>query len=160
MAMRYDFGFGDAGSPGAAGRVAMFCDPQVVAAIERADDSVREFFVSSGFAIKAHDNGAPPGRFPEEDEEARAIVIERLSANLAAPELNGANWGGFDFSAFMENLAIAEPIVGELLAPTTFGHETQTDVLPQAPAKRPIGAMIVLGIGLLLLLYVASQLIL
>lgn len=173
--MRYDFDmvavtprglpaqFGDLETTGVGTeKIAMFCDPEVVAALGRADEAVRTFFTDSGFAMQAHDNGAPSGRFPMHDEDARVAVIQRLSQNLATHNLEGANWGGFEFAAFMQALSVAEPIEEELLAPTSFSPRLDPEIVAaQIASRRKKGqrriAMGGLALGLVLLLYAASQ---
>lgn len=173
MAMRYDFDmvamtpdglpdkFGNFGATGVE-KVAMFRDPRTVAALNQADTTVQTFFTDSGFALQAFDSGAPPGRFPIRDENARIAVIDRLSTNLSAHNLNGANWGGFDFQAFMGALATAEPIADELLAPTPGSPRIDQElaaarVASQQKRGRRMIAFGGLMLGLILLFYVASQ---
>ncbi len=146
-------------------KVAMFRDPDVVAALRSADPVVRTFFIESGFAMQVHDNGAPPGRFAMRDEDARVTVIEKLSANLATHNLDGANWGGFSFPDFMECLSAAAPIEDVLLAPTRFGSGNAGELAAAQLASRQrtqrrMIAVSGLVLGLILILYVASQVIL
>ena len=175
MALRYDFDmvamtpnglpdqFGDLAVTGVgAEKVAMFRDPQTVAALAQADEAVRTFFTDSGFAMQQFDSGAPPGRFAMRDEDARVAVIERLSANLGTHNLNGAQWGGFDFQAFMKCLSEAEPIEERLLAPTAQSPRVDADLVAARIASRQKQGrrMIAFGglmLGLILLFYVASQ---
>jgi hypothetical protein len=175
MALRYDFDmvaitpdglpdqFGDLAVTGVgAERVAMFRDPKTVAALAQADVAVRTFFIDSGFALQQFDSGAPPGRFPIRDEEARTTIIEKLSKNLGTHDLNGANWGGFAFSAFMEALSVAEPVEDALLAPTKQTPRVDADLVAARIASRQKQGrrMMAFGglmLGLILLLYVASQ---
>ncbi len=168
MTMRYDFGmvavapdpFGEPENNGNSA-VAMFCDLDVVAALKRADKNVQTFFTASGFVLDAHDNGAPPGRFPADDENSRITIIDKLSANLSTHDLENANWGGFDFSAFMDSLSKAQPIAEELLAPTDVSlQHVQAPASIPAPQGQRLIALGVLIVGLLLLFYVASQLLL
>jgi len=158
MALTYDF---DIGGGAIAETRAMFRDPQTVDALNNADLAVQSLFTDSGFALKRYDSGAPPGRFPSRDEAARAQVIERLSANLSTHNLKGADWGGFDFQAFMRSLSEAEPIEAELLAPTGQ-RSINADLLAARLASRQkkgrrrmaFGGLM---LGFILLLYVASQ---
>lgn len=175
MALRYDFDmvtikpnglpdqFGDLTVTGVgAEKVAMFRDPNTVAALAQADEAVRTFFTDSGFALQKFDSGAPAGRFPMRDEDARIAIIDRLSANLGTHNLNGAQWGGFDFQAFMAALSVAEPIEDTLLAQTTTSPSNYADLVAARIASRQKQGrrMIALGglmLGLILLFYVASQ---
>lgn len=168
MSMRYDFGmvavapdpFGEIENNDD-GTVAMFCDPEIVVALRRADEKVRAFFTASGFVLQVHENGAPPGRFPADEEDDRVAIIEKLSINLSTSNLENADWGGFDFSTFMDSLAKAQPIAVELLAPTEFSAQpVQAPARASAPQAQRMIALGVLAVGLLLLFYVASQLIL
>lgn len=177
MALKYDFDmvpvtpeglpdrFGDLSATGLdAHKTAMFRDPQTVAALGRADAAVQAFFVESGFAMQTYDSGAPSGRFPMRDEDARVSVIEKLSANLATHDLKGADWGGFDFQAFMQALSEAEPIEDTLLAPLPSSQQVSLELAAARAASRQREGRrkIALGgllLGLILLLYVASQMI-
>lgn len=175
MALRYDFDmvavtpeglpdqFGDLAVTGVgAEKVAMFRDPDTVAALLRADPAVRTYFSDSGFALKPFDSGAPAGRFPQRDEDARIAVIDRLTANLETHDLADVAWGDFDFDAFMDALSAAEPVEDELLAPPKPSAERdQALAAAHIASQRKKGRrMIALGglvLGLVLLFYVASQ---
>ena len=156
--------FDNVGATGVMGeQLAMFRDPQTVAALERADQAVRTYFLESGFGMQVYSSGAPPGRYLEKDGDARIAVIEKLTANLATHDLDGADWGGFEFPKFMESLAIAEPLDDEtLLAPTPHNQQA-AEPRPAAPRPargRRLIAFLGLVLGLILLLYVASQMLL
>ena len=176
MALQYDFDMGvvtPEGLPDAFGdltmtgvdaeRLAMFRDPKTVAALKQSDPAVQSFFLDSGFALQTFDSGAPPGRFPKRDEEARIEVIERLSKNLGRHNLEGAQWGGFDFPAFMRALGQSQVLDDDaLLAPAGSDLHTNSEMAAAyAASQRMRGrrrmAMGGLLIGLILLLYVASQ---
>lgn len=175
MALQYDFDmvaispeglpdkFGDLALTGvAADKVAMFRDPKTVAAIKQADVAVQTFLTESGFALQHFDSGAPPGRFPVQDEEARIALIERLSSNLHTHEVSEADWGQFDFSDFMDALSSAQPIENELLAPTSSRPNVEIEIAAARIASRQKKGrrMMALGglmLGLVLLFYVASQ---
>ena len=176
MALRYDFDmvamtpeglpnqFGDLALTGVdTERVAMFRDPDTVAALRQADAAVQAYFTDSGFALKQFDSGAPPGRFPQRDEDARITVIDRLTANLETHDLAEAAWGGFDFDAFMDALSEAQPVEDELLAPIKKPSPEYDLELAQAriaSQKKKGRRMMALGglmLGLILLFYVASQ---
>ena len=175
MALRYDFDmvamtpeglpdqFGNLAMTGvAAEKVAMFRDPKTVDALLAADVAVRTYFTDSGFALKQFDSGAPAGRFPMRDEDARIAVIDRLTANLETHELADVAWGGFDFDAFMDALSDAEPVEDELLAPPSQSQELHREmaVARIASQQKKGRRMLALGgllLGLILILYVASQ---
>ena len=158
--------FGDLTATGLGGeKRAMFRDPQTVAALAQADEAVRGYFLDSGFALTAHDSGAPPGRFPARDETARVRVIEKLSANLATHNLDGANWGGFEFPAFMQALSVAEPVEDELLAPPPRSSRPDPELAAAHEASRKLRARRMfalsgLTIGLILLVFAAGQILL
>lgn len=175
MALRYDFDmvaitpeglpnqFGDLALTGvAAEKVAMFRDPNTVAALNQADAAVRTYFTDSGFALTQFDSGAPTGRFPESDEDARIAVIDRLTTNLETHDLANAAWGEFDFDAFMDALASAQPVEDALLAPPkpSPSYEKELATARIASQKKKGRRMMALGgllLGLILLFYVASQ---
>ncbi len=174
MALRYDFdmvtmtpeglpdAFGDFTASGVE-KVAMFRDPQTVAALSRADAAVRTFFTDSGFALQHFDSGAPPDCYPMRDEDARIAIIDKLSSNMGVHDLKGADWGGFEFEAFMDALSRATPIEEKLLAPpprSAAGVDQELAAARIASQQRKARRMIALGgliLGLILLLYVASQ---
>lgn len=170
MALRYDFDmvaitpeglpdqFGDLAVTGmATEKRAMFRDARVVAALEQADEKVRTFFLESGFALQVYDSGAPSGLYPARDEDARVHVIERLTANLGSHDLAGARWGGFDFQSFLASLDAAKPLEDErLLAPAIKPADAALGGTPKNQTRRGL-ALLGLGLGLLLILYVALE---
>jgi hypothetical protein len=175
MALRYDFDmvamtpkglpeqFGDLAVTGiAAEKIAMFRDQNTVAALKQADVAVQIYFTDSGFALQSFDSGAPAGRFPARDEDARIDVIDRLSSNLEAHDLSDVDWGGFDFESFMDALSTAEAVEDALLAPPKPipGYDLEI-ATARAESQRNKGRrMMALGglmLGLILLLYVVSQ---
>ncbi|MFQ1700489.1 hypothetical protein ACJ5NV_07825 [Loktanella agnita] len=107
MPLQYDFDI--AAVPGTA-PVAMWRDPEVLAALRRADPVVQKYFRDSGFGAATYDSGAPSGRYPEADEEPRADIIGKLTTNVHHVDVEGLNWGGFDLRAFLGYLGTAEPI--------------------------------------------------
>jgi hypothetical protein len=176
MALQYDFdmgpmkpqglpdAFGDLDKTGIAGEhLAMFRDPQTVVALKSADPAVQNLFIDSGFALQASDGGAPPGRFAQRDEAARLEVIARLSRNLPKHPLDGANWGGFDFPAFMKALGTAKILEDDaLMAPSISRQRGDPKLIAARDASRQMRGrrMLAFGglmIGLVLLLFVASQ---
>lgn len=176
MALRYDFdigtvtpaglpeGFGDLQTTGVSSEArAMFRDPQTVAALKQADPTVQSLFIESGFALDTYDSGAPPGRYPAREEAARAMIIERLSQNLRHHDVRGANWGGFDFQAFMQALSTSEPIEESLLAPRGNprpNYDAELRAAREASRRRRGMRQMAFGglaLGLVLLLYVAGQ---
>ena len=166
MALRYDFDmvtvnpdglpdqFGDLAATGvAAEKTAMFRDPNAVEALQAADEAVRTFFVDSGFGLQDFDSGAPPGRYPASDEDHRIRVIERLTANLGTHDLTGANWGTFDFQAFLSGLDVATPLDDETLLAPTMTRPTQDtqSPIPKKPSSRRGIALVGLAFGIVLL---------
>ena len=106
MPLAYDF---DIVTREDGAQTAYFRSPETVAALVGADRSVRDYFAASGFGFDTHNSGAGPGFYPEEDEAARVVLIERLGANLWRLD-DSAEMNGFDVEAFMTELAEAEPI--------------------------------------------------
>lgn len=175
MALRYDFDmvavtptglpeqFDNLAVTGmAAEKVAMFRDPGTVAALKQADPAVQAYFTDSGFALQEYNSGAPAGRYPMRDEDARVALIDRLSANLDSYDLAEVNWGGFDFDAFMNALSTAEPVEDTLLAPVPGTSDLSDEIIAARVASRQKKGrrMLALGgllLGLVLLFYVASQ---
>ncbi|HEV8035357.1 hypothetical protein [Yoonia sp.] len=165
MALRYDFDMVEVPPTGVAGeKVAMFRDPATVAALKEADAAVQAYFSDSGFILQEYNSGAPPGRYPMRDEEARIALIDRLTANLDAYDLANVNWGGFDFDAFMNALSTAEPVEDALLAPLpgVRSDDLTNEIIAARIASRQKKGrrMLALGgllLGLILLFYVASQ---
>ncbi len=176
MALRYDFDmvamtpdglpdqFGDLALTGVATeKIAMFRDPSTIAALKEADAAIRTFFTDSGFALQQFDSGAPAGRYPMRDEDARIAVIDKLSANLHTHDLANAAWGDFDFDAFMDTLSEAEPVEDSLLAPPARTSPLRTELAAARIASRRSRGrrMMAFGglmLGLILLAYVAIQL--
>lgn len=174
MALRYDFDmasmtldglpnqFGDLALTGVgAEKRAMFRDPQVVAALGRADPAVQTFFLESGFALQVYDSGAPPGRYPISDESPRVKVIEKLTANLETHDLATANWAGFDFPEFLKTLDSAIPLEDEsLLAPPLQANRPVSN-RPQSSggSLRRRYALAGLAVGFILILYAALEII-
>ncbi len=166
MTLRYDFDmvtvtpdglpdqFGDLALTGvAAEKTAMFRDPKAAEALRAADPAVRMFFQESGFGLQDFDSGAPPGHYVASDESHRIRVIERLTANLGTHDLTGANWGAFDFQAFLGGLDVATPLEDEtLLAPTLArpSQETQSPTPTKRSSRRGI-ALVGLMFGIVLL---------
>ena len=166
MAMRYDFDmvsvtpvglpdrFGDLAITGiGAEKTAMFRDPNTAEALRNADQAIRTFFLESGFGLQDYDSGAPPGRYPISDEDHRIRVIERLTANLGTHDMSTANWGAFDFQAFLAGLDHAQPLDDEtLLAPTQQAATGNRQRIKQSkPSSRRAIALVGLTSGIILL---------
>ncbi len=102
----------EAGKGGnAGGQTALFRDPVLAAVLSTADAAVKQIFLDSGFGFSACDSGAPDGRYPEQDEEARNACVRRLADNIAkADGLDHADWAGFDLDEFLTYLTEARPI--------------------------------------------------
>lgn len=91
-------------------QVALFRDPAVVEALRRADDEIRQMFLDSGFGLNVYQSGAPEGRFPARDENARNTCVSRLAQSMGQVEsLKDRDWGGFDLLAFLDYFRSAEP---------------------------------------------------
>lgn len=92
-------------------QLALFRDPELVNALQHADEEIKQLFLDSGFGLNVFDSGAPTGRYPSYDESARNTCISRFRQNIAASkELVHCNWGGFQIAEFLMYLASAEPI--------------------------------------------------
>ncbi len=105
--MLNDIGMGAIGTE----QVALFRDPELAEALRGADECVRNVFLESGFGLNVFDSGAPEGRYPAYDENARNACVRRLADNIAAAEgLSDANWNGFDIGDFLDHLSVTRPI--------------------------------------------------
>lgn len=104
--------FDEIGMGAAAGeQVALFRDPALVEALASAEDKVKDLFLNAGFGLNVYDSGAPEGRYPGHDEDARNNCVRRLADNIAATDgLKDANWGGFNVDDFLIHLSLAQPI--------------------------------------------------
>ncbi|MEO1641083.1 MAG: hypothetical protein AAFU41_17740 [Pseudomonadota bacterium] len=151
---------------------AMFRDPNTVEALRTADQVVQDYFLASGFGLNTYDSGAPAGRFPAKDEEARAEIIDNLTKNLQSHDLKGANFGGFNFSDFLTSIGEANPITMPSKSaapdapararPSGLTNEEATDLaMARMASQRQKGLrMIAFGgllLGLILIFYVAGQ---
>lgn len=92
-------------------QIALFRDPDLVMALQDADEAVKQVFIDAGFGLNVYDSGAPEGRYPSHDEDARNACVRRLADKIAETEgLNDADWGGFSLEDFLTYLTIARPI--------------------------------------------------
>ncbi len=122
-------------------------DPEVVAALHGADQSIKDLFINSGFGINHYFSGAPEGRYFDRDHETREKIedafYEALTEALEDGSLEGANWNGFVLEDFLEYLETAEPIdeieVNEM---HVMAHEAA-----RAKSRKKVLALGVLGIG-------------
>ncbi|WP_435258366.1 hypothetical protein ACSBLW_00855 [Thioclava sp. FR2] len=92
------------------GAVALFRHQETVDALCRAPESLREYFLQSGFGLNTFDSGAPSGRYPVGDEDTRLAIIERLTENAGRcilPQEPGKN--AFRLEDFIAQLAAARP---------------------------------------------------
>ncbi len=105
--MLNDIGMGAVGTE----QKALFRDPALVEALASADEEVKQVFLDAGFGLNVYQSGAPEGRYPSHDEEARNACVRNLADNIAVSEgLNGADWGGFNLEDFLKYLTEAKPI--------------------------------------------------
>ncbi|WP_298496872.1 hypothetical protein [uncultured Maritimibacter sp.] len=93
--------------------VALFRDPEVVAALNGASETVRAFFAASGFGMAQGRSGLPPGYYPAADDDLMADVTQRIADNLSQFALKGENFNGFNLAEFARALAEAEPLPHE-----------------------------------------------
>ena len=92
-------------------QVAQFRDPATAEALQNADPQVKELFLAAGFGLNTYHSGAPEGRYPGTDEDARNTCLRKLAEGIAVSEgLNEADWGGFSIDDFMDHLTEARPI--------------------------------------------------
>ncbi|MEF3047258.1 hypothetical protein [Pseudotabrizicola sp. L79] len=93
-------------------KIALFRNETTAEALRVAPPAVRDYFLEAGFGLNTYQSGAPPGRYPAKDEDARLILIERLSdlagqfplpAEPTAP-------GQFSLHDFLRHLGQATPI--------------------------------------------------
>ena len=125
--------------PQEAATIALFRDERTADALSTGPQALRDYFLASGFGLNTYDSGAPRGFYPAKDEEARLDVIRRLTQNAGAFDLPTAQddpEGGdaFNFSAFLQELAQAQPIAMDSNA--IQDGETDTCTL-QLPAGLP-----------------------
>jgi len=131
-------------------QIALFRDPELVSALQHADEEVKQLFLDSGFGLNVFDSGAPTGRYPSCDEGARNACISRFRQNIAASkELVHFDWGGFQIADFLMYLASAEPIDQiDMQAPTVANQS--------APPRHIIAKVGLLAGGVLVMIAVVS----
>lgn len=114
--------------------VALFRDPATVAALGRAGQVVQDYLRASGFGMNAYHSGAPDGRYPAADENARILVIQTLTENLGRFELPATVDGpppedDFDLPLFFASVVAAEPLPREaVLRATPDQHDASATV--------------------------------
>lgn len=92
-------------------QVALFRDPELVEALRGAEEEIQQMFLDAGFGLNVYHSGAPEGRFPACDENARNVCVSRLADNMGKLEnLKDRNWGGFDILAFLKYFEAAQPM--------------------------------------------------
>lgn len=96
-------------------QVALFRDPRTAEALRKAHPQLHDYFLASGFGLNTFSSGAPAGRYPARDEEARLSVIHRLTENaktMPLPRPGETAEGGdrFRLGQFLADLSRAEPI--------------------------------------------------
>lgn len=140
MTLAYDFDmhpyFEEEGE-GPSGYVALFRDPDLVAALNDADDPVKQLFLESGFGLFASPDPIPTGYFDPDDTETREAVLANLAEGLR--QQNGAlrqmNWGGFVISDFLAALETAEELADE---PEAEAAEVEEADMAVAAAEAPV----------------------
>ena len=134
--------------------VALFRDPRTAEALRQAPERLRDFFLASGFGLNTYDSGAPRGRYPAKDEEARLAIIARLTQNaevhiLPKPGDYPEGGEGFRLGEFLIDLASAQPIDmaeaqaeplvqrgGVVMPPMPPMFDTHADAPEAAPRKK------------------------
>lgn len=93
-------------------QIALFRSEDTAEALRKAPAPLRNYLIESGFGLNTYDSGAPYGRYPARDEEARLALIARLTENAPRFDLSEADAaaGGFSLSDFLAHLAEAAPI--------------------------------------------------
>lgn len=94
------------------GQIALFRETRTAEALRHAPEPLRAFFLESGFGLNTYDSGAPCGRYPAKDEEARLDLIGRLTENAANFPLASAAMGDEDFCLpdFLDQLGKSSPV--------------------------------------------------
>lgn len=122
-------------------KVALFRDQRTADALRDAPDSLREFFLASGFGLNTYQSGAPTGFYPQEDEDARLDIIRRLTENAEIyplPRLTeGADAQGFVLMDFLAALAAAQPMEMQRHK-LDVGHSVMAQELLSDPAADEI----------------------
>lgn len=95
-------------------RVALFREPETVAALQRAPQPVQDYLRSAGFGTRTYSSGAREGRYPARDEPARTLVLHALrdrAAQFDLPAIRGrhAPEGEFDLRDFLLAAISAQP---------------------------------------------------
>lgn len=92
--------------------IALFRHKQTADALCRAPDTLREYFLQSGFGLNTFDSGAPAGQYPEQDEEARLRIIDQLTQNAGRFVLPAEALRAEDFCLehFIAHLSAARPV--------------------------------------------------
>jgi hypothetical protein len=124
----------------AAGRRARFRDPRTAAAFAAAPQPVRDYLRGAGFDDGTYHSGAPAGRFPADDDDDRAALIEQLAATVGRHDLPVAADGpaeageGFSLPAFLEAVMTAEPLPPDApLLPPLAGEAVAAEPATPAP---------------------------
>lgn len=95
--------------------IALFRNEATAEALRRAPAPLKEYFLAAGFGLNTYDSGAPSGRYPARDEEARLALIHRLTALAPNYPLSEppAEEGAFSLADFLHQLTQAEPVALE-----------------------------------------------
>jgi hypothetical protein len=98
--------------------VALFRDSRTAEALRNAPDLLRDYFIASGFGLNTFDSGAPEGRYPASDEQARLAIIGKLAENastfpLPAPDAYPEGGDVFRLGEFLLALDESEPLSGD-----------------------------------------------
>ena len=118
-------------------KVALFRDHRTADALRDGPASLRDYFLASGFGLNTYQSGAPPGCYPQKDEDARLDIIRRLTENAeisSMPKLSeGAEDGAFSLVDFLTALAQAQPI--DMAQEATLQDTTDRQDLPEGAVE-------------------------
>lgn len=122
-------------------QVALFRDPETVAALQRADAEVQQLFLRAGFGLTSWHSDLPAGQYRPRDAAGRAAVLTRLGDALQESRwvLRGSDWGGFDLAAFLDGQHAAVPLSPAGGADPDAEPEPEAVPLPRATRRpRPV----------------------
>lgn len=103
-------------SEGNGAHVALFRNPETVEALCSMPKSFRTWFAQAGFGLDRYEDGAAPGRYHAQEEEARLAIIDRLAdttPDFSETDKEAIKDGAFDLDAFIEAFSRATPLSDE-----------------------------------------------
>lgn len=93
-------------------QIALFRSEDTAEALRKAPAALRNYLVEAGFGLNTYDSGAPSGRYPAKDEDARLALIARLTESASRFDLSDDDVHEREFSLadFLTHLVEASPI--------------------------------------------------